>query len=159
MAGHTAQSGTGFDLEQFLPYRLHRLAQRLSADFFERSAGDFDGGFVEWCILSALVRQSGTTARDIAASTGLGKATVSRAISTLEHQGLVLRSRDGSDRRVERLHASEAGSARLATISACGSDYERFLGRIAGLAEVARLVELVTNVEADLICGLGQEAP
>ncbi|KWW99361.1 hypothetical protein TH66_09850 [Carbonactinospora thermoautotrophica] len=60
-------------------------------------------------LLITLARRDGVTSREAAQAAWCTPATLTGIVDTLERDGLVERRRDGKDRRVVRLHITEAG--------------------------------------------------
>jgi DNA-binding MarR family transcriptional regulator len=58
-----------------------------------------------------IAHHPGSTAGDLARHSGRDKAQVTRLVQQLEEQGLLTRQPDAQDRRVQRLHVTEAGQA------------------------------------------------
>lgn len=146
-----AATGEPFELEQFLPFRMQRLAALLTADFFA-SAGRRGGlGWTEWYILSALARTSHQTATDINIRSGLGKTAISRAVALLEESGYILRQRDHSDRRVERLVISPEGMEMQALLGRSAEAYAERLLALCGANDHAGMARLLGIIEENLI--------
>jgi MarR family transcriptional regulator for hemolysin len=69
-----------------------------------------DGGTVPaWLVLLALKQEPHRTQQDIARAVGIGGPTLTHHLDAMEASGLVVRSRDGVDRRAVRVELSEAG--------------------------------------------------
>lgn len=146
-----AGAGEPFDLEQFLPFRMQRLAALLTADFFAGAARRGGLGWTEWYILSALARTSHQTATDINNRSGLGKTAISRAVAILEESGYVLRHRDEADRRVERLAISPEGRAAQAALGQMAEAYAARLLALCGAEDHAGMARLLGIIEENLI--------
>lgn len=162
MADGSAGPVDGFDLEQFLPYRMQRLSAQLASDFFSRlarrQASHAECGWAEWIILTALAEQGGITARDIAQHSGLGKTAISRAVATLERSGWLARTRDSEDRRVERLHPSSAGLQEHQAMKHAAAEYANLLARHSGGEEISGMVAFLNGVEEFLALGVPEIA-
>ncbi|MCR6644506.1 MAG: MarR family winged helix-turn-helix transcriptional regulator [Terricaulis sp.] len=83
-------------LEQFLPYRLSILSNRVSRAIAARYAKAFDLTIPEWRIIAVLGRSPGLSAKDIAEATEMDKVAVSRAVARLSAAGRITgKSRSG----------------------------------------------------------------
>jgi DNA-binding MarR family transcriptional regulator len=98
-------------LEEFLPYRLNRLAgemsRRLHAIYGDRYGIDVP----EWRVLATLGAREPVTAQEIARDTATHKSTISRAVARLEAMGWVERAASASDRRARSMRLTQAGRA------------------------------------------------
>jgi DNA-binding MarR family transcriptional regulator len=70
----------------------------------------------QWMILVRLDRQPGISQNELAALIEVEPITVGRLIDRLEKRGMVARHPDPADRRVWRLHLSQAAQPMLKTI-------------------------------------------
>jgi DNA-binding MarR family transcriptional regulator len=115
-----------FVLEEFLPFRLNRLAAevslRLSALYGER----FDLDIPQWRVLATLSAGS-CTARDIVISTRTHKSTISRAVQQLENRRLIERAVSGSDKRAYHLQLTSEGRKLFRQLQPLVLTYEKEL--------------------------------
>ncbi len=96
-------------LEQFLPYRLVSLSQRISNALSAIYREQFGISVPEWRILANLAEKGELNPKEIAQQTSMDKAKVSRAIKELSTKRLVLKRGDDSDNRAYRLRLSDGG--------------------------------------------------
>ncbi len=107
-------------LEEFLPYRLSILSNRVSGAIAKRYAKVFDLTVPEWRIIAVLGRRPGLTAKEIAEATEMDKVAVSRAVARLSRRRRVRASADRDDARRQRLSLTREGEelhARIAPIA------------------------------------------
>lgn len=107
-------------LEDFLPYRLSILSNRVSGAIAKRYAKTFDLTIPEWRIIAVLGRRPSLTAKEIAEATEMDKVAVSRAVARLSHKRRVRASADRDDARRQRLALTREGEelhARIAPIA------------------------------------------
>jgi DNA-binding MarR family transcriptional regulator len=107
-------------LEDFLPYRLSILSNRVSRAIAARYAKTFDLTVPEWRIIAVLGRRPGLTAKEIAEATEMDKVAVSRAVARLTAAKRVRAKADAQDARRQRLHLTAQGEdlhARIAPIA------------------------------------------
>lgn len=142
-----------FELERFLPFRMQRLTALLTADFFAQSGERGSLGWTEWQVLCALAGSRTITATDIHVRSGLGKTAISRAVSSLEVSGFLLRERDPSDRRVERLAISPAGQTEQEALGRRAQAYAKRLLAFCGAEDIYRMSRLVGVIEEGLLTG------
>ncbi len=97
------------------------------------------GGFTraQWSILLQVSRTPGLLQKELAQSLEVDPMTVARLVDRLETRALLERHADPADRRVWRLHLTEAGHALLADINRDVDDIAALA--IAGLTPSALL--------------------
>ncbi len=121
------------DLQDFLPFRLNRVAtvlsRRLSALYMEEYGLDIP----QWRVMATLGYRETCTAQSIVCATYTHKSTISRAVSKLIAAGLVESFSSPADKREILLRFTDDGR----------QVYEE-------------LVPLVKKVEADIIDELGE---
>ena len=99
------------DLFKFVPFRLNRLAAEVSSalavEYQERHGLDIPA----WRVIATLgFRNDACSAQYIAQCTRTHKSTISRAVTTLLHQGLIERVENEADRREFRLQLTKKGA-------------------------------------------------
>jgi DNA-binding MarR family transcriptional regulator len=96
-------------LEEFLPYRLSVLTNRVSSALAGRYADEFSMSATEWRVMAALGSGDGLSATEVCLRTAMDKVQVSRAVASLVESGRVVRRADAEDGRVIRLALSADG--------------------------------------------------
>lgn len=96
-------------LEDFLPYRLNRLADAVSREFQKIYKERHGLTRPEWRTLATLGQFGTMTATGIGEHSSMHKTKVSRAVAELERRKWLLRTSDPNDRRVEQLVLTRAG--------------------------------------------------
>ena len=107
-------------LEEFLPYRLSILSNRVSRAIAARYAKAFDLTIPEWRIIAVLGRRPGLTAKEVAEATEMDKVAVSRAVARLTAAHRVGARADADDARRQLLTLTREGEtlhARIAPIA------------------------------------------
>jgi DNA-binding MarR family transcriptional regulator len=113
-------SGELLVLEEFLPYRLSILSNRVSRAIARRYAKTFELTIPEWRIIAVLGRRPGLTAKEIAEATEMDKVAVSRAVARLVSARRVAARADRADARRQLLALTREGEsvhARIAPIA------------------------------------------
>lgn len=117
---HQKSSGELLVLEDFLPYRLSILSNRVSRAIAARYAKAFDLTVPEWRIIAVLGRRPGLTAKEVAEATEMDKVAVSRAVAKLVESKRVAARADREDARRQILSLTSQGEsvhARIAPIA------------------------------------------
>ncbi len=107
-------------LEDFLPYRLSILSNRVSRAIAARYAETFDLSIPEWRVIAVLGRTPNLTAKEIAEATEMDKVAVSRAVARLVSSKRVRARADRDDARRQILSLTAQGEsvhARIAPIA------------------------------------------
>lgn len=119
-------------LEEFLPYRLSILSNRVSRAIARRYAKTFDLSIPEWRVIAVLGRRPGLTAKEIAEATEMDKVAVSRAVARLVRADRVAAQGDPRDARRQLLALTRDGEnvhARIAPIALASE--ERLLAALS----------------------------
>lgn len=130
-----------------------RLAAKESRSFFEEELGKSGATFAAWTILATLKLEGPMIQRSLARYLSIEGPTLSRHLETMERRGLVVRTRDGADRRAAVVALTDEGRSRFVEIESVAlRSQERMLEGLSD-ADVAQLGELLerirTNVKGD----------
>jgi len=115
------------DLENFLPYRLSVLANRVSDGIARTYDERFGLSVTEWRVIAIVGRYPGVTATEVAERAAMDKVAVSRAVSRLLDAARLERHDNHPDRRAKRLYLSAEGEAIHDAIVPAALAYERDL--------------------------------
>lgn len=126
-------------LEEFLPYRLSVLSNRISSEIAELYQSRFEISVTEWRVMAVLGRYPDVSAMEVAERTAMDKVAVSRAVNAMSERGLLEREVHSEDRRRSVLSLSRAGFALYDQIVPLVLDYERKLLSSLSRSEVKRL--------------------
>ncbi|QRM30285.1 MarR family winged helix-turn-helix transcriptional regulator [Microvirga sp. VF16] len=96
-------------LEQFLPYRLNRIASAVSQDFRSVYGPHHDLTIPEWRVLATLGQFEEISAKEIGQHSSMHKTKVSRAVRALEERRWLKRRESEEDRREEILTLTALG--------------------------------------------------
>lgn len=129
-------AGDELELEQFLPYRLSVLSNRVSEAIAAAYAERHDLTIPEWRVMAVLARAPGISAAEVATRTAMDKVAVSRAVARLEGSGRLRRSLTTADKRRSRLALTVRGRQVYRRIVPWALEYER------------RLLDALTPAEA-----------
>jgi len=137
-----------------LPIGL-RLAQasRTVERAFDAALAEADGALPVWLILLNLKVRRPANQRELAEAVGITGATLTHHLNAMDAQGLVDRTRDHANRRVQVVTLTEAGEAAFLRLRAAAVAFDARLR--AGFAEPdlasldAQLHRLAANASAD----------
>lgn len=128
-----------FDLEDFLPYLLNQAAEAASRGFQDIYRDSYAMTRTQWRVMANLGKFGAMTARDICAISHIEKTKVSRAVATLERDGMLARRASEQDRRAEVLSLTEKGLAAFADLGQRAVDYDQALRKQLGLKSSTNL--------------------
>ncbi|WP_119274802.1 MarR family winged helix-turn-helix transcriptional regulator [Taklimakanibacter deserti] len=144
-----------FQLTQFLPFRLNRLAAEISEELSVLYAERFQIDIPQWRVLATLSAGNGWTAKAIVASTRTHKSTISRAVEALEQRGLIEAVQSAQDKREYRLRLTAEGRRLFRELAPLVLAYEEELMERLGDKEARRLERAIAALEVAL--GLAAE--
>lgn len=141
------QQNDALKLEDFLPYRLNRLAETASRDFSRLYRERFGLTRPEWRLLATLGQYGTMTATAIGRHSSMHKTKVSRAVTELERRRWLARTPDQADRRVEHLTLTKAGSEAYRALVPLAHGYEQALFANLDAAGRKRLLDGLAILE------------
>lgn len=97
------------ELENFLPYQVILLADRVSRQSAAIVKRFRDMNLSQWRVLAAVAEAEGRTANEVVAVTPMDKGLVSRAVKSLIERRLIERRASDSDGRVGHLYLTRRG--------------------------------------------------
>jgi len=144
------------DLEQFLPYRLSVLSNRVSGNIAKVYGDRYGLVIPEWRVMTVLALYPGSSASEVSDRTAMDKVAVSRAVARLLERNFIKREMHGDDRRRSVLALSESGFEAYEIIAPMVIDCERRL--LAPLTEderstLDRLIDKLADVGLESMQG------
>ncbi|ANP45943.1 MarR family winged helix-turn-helix transcriptional regulator [Candidatus Viadribacter manganicus] len=139
-------SGELLVLEEFLPYRLSILSNRVSRAIAARYAKTFDLTIPEWRIIAVLGRRPGLTAKEVAEATEMDKVAVSRAVGKLVESRRVAARADRDDARRQILSLTAQGESVHARIAPIALESEQRLVAALDKREREQLDDLLDRL-------------
>jgi DNA-binding MarR family transcriptional regulator len=133
-------------LEDFLPYRLSILSNRVSRAIAARYAKAFDLTIPEWRIIAVLGRRAELTAKEVAEATEMDKVAVSRAVAKLVDAKRVATRADRDDARKQLLSLTAQGESAHARIAPIALENEQRLLAALSARERDQLDRLIDRL-------------
>jgi MarR family transcriptional regulator for hemolysin len=110
-----------------------------------------EGGSVPmWLILTSLMGDSWPAQHQLARALRIEGPTLTRHLDGLEDSGLIVRTREPSDRRAVRVELTDAGRAKHAELRRAVIDFNRRLTSGLGEAELEQLRGLLARLEGNV---------
>lgn len=129
--------------------RLTRTA-RLVSQAFERAMAEAGGSASTWQVLLLVRAQAWGTQSRMAAAMGITGATLTHHLNALEAQGLVRRTREEGNRRVQHVELTAAGAALHDRLREVAVGHDRRLRSLLTDADAEHLGELLDELRAGL---------
>ena len=111
----TGEAAPGVSLDDFLPYLINRISNRLNMDL----AADMKSLGITipyYRILSVLNAHDGRSIGELVVYSMTEQSTVSKLVGRMERNGLVERRQDPDDKRIVNIHLCDSGREALAKI-------------------------------------------
>ncbi|MGY0504990.1 MarR family winged helix-turn-helix transcriptional regulator [Luteimonas sp. e5] len=137
-------------LEQFLPYRLSVLSNRVSQTIAASYRDRFALSVTEWRVIAVLGRTPNLSASEVVERTAMDKVAISRAVAALLDRGLLLRAVDREDRRRWLLTLSDKGAEVHAQVAPLALAFEARLLAALDAGEQRQLQRLLHKLEQAL---------
>lgn len=135
------------ELEQFLPYRLSVLSNRVSQGIAQTYQEPFGLSVTEWRVIALIGRFPGLSASEVAQRSAMDKVAISRAVRNLLDQGRIEREASADDRRTRHLMLSASGQAIYREIVPAALDYERRLISALDQEQQRQLEQLIDRLQ------------
>ncbi len=114
-----------FVLENFLPYQLSILANRISKDFSKEYISRFNLNNAEWRIIAHLSQANeAISIREIYSKVDLEKSKVSRAASRLNSRKILTKTTNVKDKRLIDLKLTIEGNKIVKKMTKVAKDFE-----------------------------------
>jgi DNA-binding MarR family transcriptional regulator len=154
------QPPTAFNLNEFLPYRLSVVTNRISRALAGIYSERFNLTIPEWRVMAVLGQHKGLSADQVCARTEMDKVSVSRAVTRLIEKGWLARGYSPDDQRRSELELTRRGHAVYAQIVPLALRYQAdLLGRLAPADQrrlgvlLGKLLQATDQIE----CGPGTQ--
>ncbi len=151
-SAETSQATGELALEAGLGFRLGR-AHRLLRAAWEQIIADLGLSPPQAALLRAVAQQPGCGLRELARRVQTDAMNAKRLADHLERAGLVSSSADPGHRQRRALWPTGQGTELAAELARRAAKHQRWLARLIGPADVARLLGLLDRLEAAAASG------
>jgi MarR family transcriptional regulator for hemolysin len=129
-----------------------RLSQaaRVVERAFDDALAEAGGTLPVWLILLNLKIHKPGTQRDLAGAVGIREATLTHHLNAMSASGLVTRTRDDANRRVQVVTLTEAGEAAFIRLRAAAIAFDAKLTAGLAAADQAALAALLDRLAANV---------
>jgi DNA-binding MarR family transcriptional regulator len=122
--GDADPAGPVLELDEFAPYYIRAIANRLAQAASRLYSRKFGIGLTEWSCLSTLAKEEEISATRICEMSGFDKGLVSRGLASLEAKGLIRTTPVKTHNRKRLIHFTPAGRAMYTEIERLALDRE-----------------------------------
>ena len=137
--------------------RLGQVA-RVVGRAFDEALAEASGTLPVWLILLNLkIRRPGTQ-RDLAEAIGISEATLTHHLNAMDADGLITRTRDASNRRVQVVTLTDKGDEAFVRLRAAAIAFDATLRTGLDEADLSALTTLLTRLSAN-VAGDAEERP
>ena len=135
--------------------RLNQAARTVERAFDE-ALGEAGGTLPIWLILLNLKTRRPANQRELAAAVGVREATLTHHLNAMDTRGLITRTRDAANRRVQVVALTEAGEAAFDRLRDAAMTFDARLRAGFADADLAALGALLDRLAANV--GTGEPA-
>jgi DNA-binding MarR family transcriptional regulator len=130
-------------------YLVREVHRALFADLQAR-IGPYGVNAGMWRFLRVLWEEDAISQRDLSARVGMTAATTALALDRMEREALVLRVRDGKDRRIVRVHLTKEGRRMRDKLLPHAAEVNAIACAGIGRQKLALLMELLEQVRMNI---------
>jgi MarR family transcriptional regulator for hemolysin len=127
---------------------LQRVAKLLNRAF-EDELASAGGSLPTWLILLSLKSGRPETQRELAKAVGIQGATMTHHLDALERAGLVTRTRESSNRRVQRVELTQEGDAAFDRLRKVAMKFDQRLRTGLSEDELAQVSSVLDKLAAN----------
>jgi MarR family transcriptional regulator for hemolysin len=117
---------------------------------FDDALSAAGGSMSTWLILLTLKTRTVQNQRELAEAVGIGEATLTHHLDSLERNGLVRRTRDKDNRRVQRVELTDAGESSFLRLRKAAIDFDKRLRRGLNASHVDAARQLLSTLRANV---------
>ncbi len=139
-----------FKIQDWLIYRLWRISQEAGYELKEFYSDEFGLSPIEWHAIAAIANYAPLSAKELATLVDRNQVQMTRTLSSLLKQGLILRRTDASDRRRIILSLNKKGEAVYSRISPVAQQLEEKMMSVFNQQERKQFLALLNRLENSL---------
>ena len=129
--------------------RLNQVARAVGRAF-DKALADAGGSLPVWLILLNLTIGRPGTQRDLAEAVGIREATLTHHLNAMDADGLITRTRDAANRRVQVVTLTDKGNQAFLALRAAAVAFDKQLRTGLDDTDEATLAALLTRLSANV---------
>ena len=130
--------------------RLNQVARAVGRAF-DKALEEAGGSLPVWLILLNLKIHRPGTQRDLAKKIGIREATLTHHLNAMDADGLVTRTRDASNRRIQVVALTEKGDAAFLRLRAAATAFDAQLRTGLDDNDLSTLATLLTRLSSNVL--------
>jgi MarR family transcriptional regulator, transcriptional regulator for hemolysin len=138
--------------------RLNQAARAVGRAFDEALA-EAGGSLPVWLILLNLKIRRPETQRELAEAVGIREATLTHHLNAMDAAGLITRTRDAGNRRIQLVRLTEEGEAAFLRLRQAAVAFDERLRAGVAEAEIATLTTLLARLTANVAETASADSP
>ena len=138
--------------------RLNQTARAVGRAF-DQALADAGGSLPVWLILLNLTIGRPGTQRDLAEAVGIREATLTHHLNAMDADGLIARTRDAANRRVQVVTLTDKGNDTFLRLRAAAVAFDAKLRTGLADSDLATLETLLTRLSANVAAPAGDAPP
>lgn len=138
--------------------RLNQVSRAVERAFDEALA-EAGGTLPVWLVLLNLKIHRPANQRDLAEAVGVSQATLTHHLNAMDARGLITRTRDAANRRVQVVESTEAGEAAFLRLREAAIAFDAKLRAGLADADLAQLDGLLGQLAANVGAPAGHTPP
>jgi MarR family transcriptional regulator for hemolysin len=142
---------TGMSQPTSVPIGLRlNQAARVVGRAFDEALAEAGGTLPVWLILLNLKIHRPGTQRDLAEAVGIREATLTHHLNSMDADGLITRTRDAANRRIQVVTLTEKGDRAFLSLAAAATAFDAKLRTGLDEADLATLETLLTRLSGNV---------
>ena len=145
-----------------MPRHRHRLDRsrraRAVGRAFDEALAEAGGSLPVWLILLNLKIHRPGTQRHLAAAVGIREATLTHHLNAMDADGLITRTRDAANRRIQVVALTDKGDAAFERLRAAATAFDAQLRTGMDESDLSTLATLLARLSAN-VTGSAEASP
>ncbi|PSW21971.1 MarR family transcriptional regulator [Photobacterium sanctipauli] len=129
------KNNSSFELQEFFPYKLVKVADLVSRGFSEIYTKEFDITRAEWRLIAAIGEHQPVAAKELVEITYMDKVKVSRGLQKMEQKNLIEKQSAEFDQRSVLVMLTEEGEQLFGKLIPKATEWEAELLNALSAAE------------------------
>ena len=144
-----SEDGT-LTLQEYLPYKLSTLANRLSQSLADKYSKQFGISVAEWRVIAVLGETQQATAKEITLTIAMDKVKVSRTVKKLITKQLVKTNTVTNDNRSQTIQLTAKGSSLYSSLVPIALKHQQLALQNFNDKDIAQLNKLLAKLDQNI---------
>ncbi len=144
-----SEDGT-LTLQEYLPYKLSTLANRLSQSLADKYSKQFGISVAEWRVIAVLGENQRATAKEITLTIAMDKVKVSRTVKKLIIKQLVKTNTVTNDNRSQTIQLTPEGSSLYSSLVPIALNHQQLALQNFTDKDIVKLNKLLAKLDQNI---------